>query len=126
MRNAAGATALYVDSLIAPLLLDMRKRQELTDGIRRALDETLDQGALGKRLVSFKLWRRDGKIFLRQRPGIDRSDHRANRQPDSCIRGNVMVEFDQLDATERQEQKATNGPLLEIYNPVWSGNVVAV
>jgi len=63
ISNSAGTTALYVDSVIAPLLPDMRKSQQLSEGVRRALDETLDQGALGKRLVSFKLWRRDGMIL---------------------------------------------------------------
>ncbi|RVD34765.1 sensor histidine kinase, partial [Mesorhizobium sp. M4B.F.Ca.ET.019.03.1.1] len=62
MRNSAATTALYVDSVIAPLLPDMRKSRELSDTVKRALDETLGQGALGKRLVSFKLWRRDGMI----------------------------------------------------------------
>jgi hypothetical protein len=51
MHNSATATALYVDSVIAPLLPDLRKSRELDDTVKRALDETLGQGALGKRLV---------------------------------------------------------------------------
>ena len=56
-RNAAASTALYVDSIIAPLLPDLRKNTVLGDGVEKALDETLAMGALGKRLVGFKLWR---------------------------------------------------------------------
>ena len=41
IRNSAATTALYVDSVIAPLLPDMRKSQELGDTVKRALDETL-------------------------------------------------------------------------------------
>ncbi|TIT86063.1 MAG: sensor histidine kinase, partial [Mesorhizobium sp.] len=63
MHNSATTTALYVDSVIAPLLPDLRKSRELDDTVKRALDETLGQGALGKRLVSFKLWRRDGLVL---------------------------------------------------------------
>jgi len=63
IRNSAATTALYVDSVIAPLLPDLRKSEELSESVRQALDETLGQGALGKRLVSFRLWRRDGTVL---------------------------------------------------------------
>ena len=129
MRNSAGTTALYVDSVIAPLLPDMRKSQELSDGVRRALDETLDQGALGKRLVSFKLWRRDGKIFYAKDPALIGQMVEPSANLIHAFEGNVVAEFNQLDAIERQEHKATSEHLLEIYNPMrepWSGDVVAV
>jgi hypothetical protein len=59
-RNSGAATALYVDSVIAPLLPDMQTSEALSDSVKQALDETLGQGALGKRLMSFKLWRPHG------------------------------------------------------------------
>jgi len=129
MRNSAGTTALYVDSVIAPLLPDMRKSQELSDGVRRALDETLDQGALGKRLVSFKLWRRDGKILYADDPALIGQTIAPSANLIHAFEGNVVAEFNQLDAIERQEHRGTSEHLLEIYNPVrepWSGDVVAV
>ncbi|MEP6565309.1 MAG: sensor histidine kinase [Mesorhizobium sp.] len=129
MRNSAGTTALYVDSLIAPLLPDMRKSQELSDGVRRALDETLDQGALGKRLVSFKLWRRDGQILYANDPALIGQVVEPSANLIHAFAGNIVAEFNQLDAIERREHGATSEPLLEIYNPVrepWSGDVVAV
>src|SRR3954469_15430239 len=61
-RNTAAATALYVDSVIAPLLPDIVNMQVLPEVERRALDETLSQGALGRRLASFKIWKEDGLI----------------------------------------------------------------
>src|SRR3954453_13972221 len=61
-RNTAAATALYVDSVIAPLLPDIVSLQVLPEVERRALDETLSQGALGSLLASFKIWKQDGLI----------------------------------------------------------------
>ncbi|TIT28760.1 MAG: sensor histidine kinase, partial [Mesorhizobium sp.] len=43
-RNSASATALYVDSVIAPLLPDMRRSEVLEESVAHALDETLGQG----------------------------------------------------------------------------------
>ena len=39
-RNSAAATALYVDSVVAPLLPDMQTNEVLGDSVTRALDET--------------------------------------------------------------------------------------
>jgi signal transduction histidine kinase len=129
IRNSAATTALYVDSVIAPLLPDMRKSQELGDTVKRALDETLDQGALGKRLVSFKLWRRDGTILYAKHTELIGKVFKPNANLIAAFGGNVMAKFNEVDDEENEQEKIRGLPLLEIYNPVrepWSGEVVAV
>jgi hypothetical protein len=59
-QNTAAATALYVDSVIAPILPDLTTTEVVDETIEQVLDETLGQGALATRLISFRLWRRDG------------------------------------------------------------------
>jgi len=129
MHNSATATALYVDSVIAPLLPDLRKSRELDDTVKRALDETLGQGALGKRLVSFKLWRRDGTILYSKDADLIGKQFNQNPSLVATFAGNVTVKYNQLDDEENDRERAMGLPLLEIYNPVrepWSGDVVAV
>ena len=129
MQNSAATTALYVDSVIAPLLPDMRKSQELDDTVKRALDETLGQGALGKRLVSFKLWRRDGTILYSKDASLIGRQIKPNANLIAAFSGNVMVKYNKLEDEEDDKERSIGVPLLEIYNPVrepWSGEVVAV
>lgn len=129
IRNSAATTALYVDSVIAPLLPDMRKSRELSDSVKRALDETLDQGALGKRLASFKLWRRDGTVLYAKDAALIGKVFDPSDNLKAAFNGNVVAEFNELDDPESKVERAAGVPLLEIYNPVrepWSGNVVAV
>ncbi|TPJ22849.1 sensor histidine kinase [Mesorhizobium sp. B2-7-2] len=129
LHNSAATTALYVDSVIAPLLPDMRKSQELDDTVKRALDETLGQGALGKRLVSFKLWRRDGTILYSKDASLIGKQVRPNANLTAAFAGNVMVKYNRLEDEEDDKERSMGVPLLEIYNPVrepWSGEVVAV
>lgn len=129
MHNSATTTALYVDSVIAPLLPDLRKSQELDSTVKRALDETLGQGALGKRLVSFKLWRRDGTILYSKDSDLIGKRFKPNPNLIAAFAGNVMVKYNQLEDEENDKERALGLPLLEIYNPVrepWSGDVVAV
>jgi signal transduction histidine kinase len=130
MRNSAATTALYVDSVIAPLLPDMRKSRELSDTVKRALDETLDQGALGKRLASFRLWRRDGMVLYAKDATLIGKVFEPNANLIAAFGGNVVAEYNDLgDDVESREERAAGVPLFEIYNPVrepWSGEVVAV
>jgi hypothetical protein len=78
VRHAAAATALYVDSVIAPILPDMRGAERLDDVVSHSLDETLGAGKLGQRLVSFRVWRKDGTILY-----SDRQDLIGQRFPPS-------------------------------------------
>ncbi|TGQ34638.1 sensor histidine kinase [Mesorhizobium sp. M00.F.Ca.ET.216.01.1.1] len=129
IRNSAATTALYVDSVIAPLLPDMRKSRELGDTVKRALDETLGQGGLGKRLVSFKLWRRDGTVLYAKDAKLIGRVFQPSANLVAAFDGNVVAEFNKPDDALSQAEMAKGVPLLEIYNPVrepWSGDVVAV
>ncbi|TPK69667.1 sensor histidine kinase [Mesorhizobium sp. B2-3-3] len=128
IRNSAATTALYVDSVIAPLLPDLRKSEELSESVKQALDETLGQGALGKRLVSFRLWRHDGTVLYAKDAALIGRRFDLSDNLRSAFQGSVTAQLDTFDGNESKEQ-AVGVPLLEIYNPVrepWSGDVVAV
>lgn len=124
-RNSAATTALYVDSIIAPLLPDMQRVVRLDEPDSRALDETLGHGALGSRLISFRLWRPDGMILY-----ADDDSLIGRRLPmpsgiATAFEGRVTAQFDRFPAADGSE----GPPLLRIFNPVlqpWTGEVVAV
>ena len=128
-RNSAAATALYVDSVIAPLLPDMRRNEVLSESVKRALDETLWQGALGTRLMSFRLWRRDGTILYSN--DEDMIGQRFNPSEDlkAAFAGRMVANYGHVEDAESVVERESGKPLMEIYNPVlqpWSGEVVAV
>ena len=128
-RNSAATTALYVDSVIAPLLPDMQTTQSLDDSITRALDETLGQGALGKRLFSFRLWRSDGTILYSSEKSLSGKQLPLSGDLKTAFTGQMTARFNRIDGVESDAERDSEKPLLEIYNPVlqpWSGNVVAV
>jgi len=128
-RNSAASTALYVDSVIAPLLPDMLAGQELDDTVSRALDETLGQGALGNRLMSFRLWRADGTVLYSNDKSMQGKRFELSDDLRTAFSGKMVAQFDRLEDPEDQAERASDKPLLEIYNPVlqpWSGQVVAV
>ena len=128
-RNAAAATALYVDSVIAPILPDMQRSEILGDPVAHALDETLGQGALGNRLLSFRLWRSDGMVLYSKDNALTGQRFAPNSNLRKAFGGALVAKFNQVDDVESQAERDSGKPLLEVYAPVlqpWSGEVVAV
>jgi signal transduction histidine kinase len=128
-RNSAAATALYVDSVIAPILPEMQTNQMLDDSVTHALDETLGQGALGNRLMSFRLWRSDGLVLYSNDKRLMGKQFAVNEDLKTAFAGKMVANFNQIDDPESKAERTSGKPLLEIYNPVlqpWSGQVVAV
>jgi signal transduction histidine kinase len=127
-RSAAATTALYVDSIIAPLLPDMQKNAVLDDVVRRALDETLGQGALGSRLVAMRLWAPDGRILYAKDDLLIGRHFELTPDLKRAFTGEMVANYGHYDTLDKNDA-LPGGPLLEIYNPIlqpWSGNVVAV
>jgi signal transduction histidine kinase len=128
-RNSAATTALYVDSVIAPLLPDMQKTQVLDDTVARALDETLGQGALGNRLSSFRLWRADGTVLYSSEKNMVGRRFALGPELKTAFAGQMVAEFRPSGEGDGETTRPSGDPLLKIYNPVlqpWSGEVVAV
>jgi signal transduction histidine kinase len=129
IRHAAATTALYVDSVLAPILPDMRTVRNLDGIVAHALDETLEAGKLGERLVSYRLWRRDGTILYADRQEL--IGKRFEPSPDllKAFSGEVVAKYGHADDPDSGFERSTGLPLLEIYSPIrqpWSGEVVAV
>ncbi|RWX79390.1 sensor histidine kinase [Neorhizobium lilium] len=128
-RNSGAATALYVDSVIAPILPDLKTAETLDDVTTRVLDETFGQGALGGRVISFHLWRADGTVLYSTHKDMVGHRYPPNEDLKTAFAGQMVAGFGYPDDPESSAERALGKPLLEIYNPVlqpWSGEVVAV
>ncbi|MBL8895029.1 MAG: sensor histidine kinase [Rhizobiales bacterium] len=129
VRNSAAATALYVDSIIAPLFPDLEGKRILSEGARRALDETLAKGELAQRVAFFKIWVADGLVAYSSEPNLIGKSFEPTESLRQAWAGRVAAEFNSLDDPESRTEKGSGMPLLEIYSPIrepWSGKVIAV
>ncbi len=129
IANSAAATALYVDSVVAPLFDDLPANGRLTEGADRALDEVLGQGSLGDRLEVFKIWLPDGSVAYSSDPSQIGQRFTMSEHLREAFGGSVTAEFDRLEDEENAPERSRQFPLLEIYSPVrqaWSGEVIAV
>jgi signal transduction histidine kinase len=129
VRNSASATALYVDSIIAPLTRELASSPTLGEGARLALTETLKQGVLSSRLFSFKIWRPDGTIIFSNEESLIGQHFAMTEGLSTALAGSVHADFDELEGDENLLEQQSDQPLLEIYSPIrepWSGEIIAV
>jgi len=128
-HNAAAATALYVDSIIAPLTQELATSSTLGEGARLALNETLSQGVLSKTMFAFKIWKPDGTIVFSNEENIVGKQFAMTEGLEAAKAGKIHAEFDHLAGPENETERQSGIPLLEIYSPIrepWSGDIIAV
>ncbi len=129
VRNTANATALYMESFVAPLTQDLATKPGLPAHARDEIARLLSDTALGQRVVSFKIWREDGLVV-----DASNSDLVGRRFPVTenlamAWQGEVRADFDDTGDAEDVAEHALGLPLLEIYAPIrdkMTGRVIAV
>ena len=129
VRSTADATALYMDSVVAPLGQELNEENDLSPGARRAVSELLSGTALGQRVVSYKLRNRDGVLVAASDPSLIGRDFGMTDEVARALGGEVAATFEDLDDEEDSGEAALGLPLLEIYSPIraaWSGEVIGV
>ena len=127
--NTASATALYMESFIAPLSQELSRQDILSEPAIRALDEVMKGTPLGRRIVSMKIWKQGGTIVYALNPSIIGTTLPPDAPLESAWQGTVSARFEDLTDEENAPEAALGLPLLEIYSPireVWSGDVIAV
>jgi signal transduction histidine kinase len=128
-RNTANATALYMESFIAPLTQDLALNDGLSETSRAEIGALLDQTALGKRVVSFKIWRRGGLVVDASNPSVIGQRFAVTENLRAAWQGEVRADYSDTGDEEDTAENALGIPLLEIYSPVRdvnSGEVIAV
>ncbi|MCW2957023.1 MAG: signal transduction histidine kinase [Thermoleophilia bacterium] len=128
-HNAAAVTALYVDSVIAPLTQELARSNSLGAGARLALTETLNQGVLSEKLFKFKIWKPDGTIVFSNDENAIGKQFAMTDGLMAAKAGKIHAEFDSLEGPENEVERQSAIPLLEIYSPIrepWSGHIIGI
>ena len=128
-RNTAAATALYMESFIAPRVQELADRKRVTPATQSILDNIFKESELGRRIVSFKIWKEDGLIAYSSHPEIIGTTYPVTDELTRSWKGEVTAEFGGLDDEEDELERQRGGSLLEIYSPIReinTGRIIAV
>lgn len=125
--NSADATALYMDSFIAPLAQELDTADTLSIGPIRAIEEMLTESELGKRIVAVKIWKIGGLVAYSDEAAIVGKRFQPSPSLAAAFSGHVKAELDDLSNEENSAERSTGLPLLEIYSPLrqsYSGKIL--
>lgn len=129
VHNTAVSTAFYMDSLIEPHAQGLANGTGLGDGAKEAIDNVLQNTALGRTIATIKIWNLEGKIlYSTTRSQIGKSFPTTTGVIEAAT-NKVVAEFDDLGEPENAEEQKFNRPLLEVYTPlhqVGTTRVIAV
>ena len=128
-QNTATSTALYFESMVAPLVQSLADRDELPADKQNELGRLVSDTALGRRVISFKIWKSGGTIVYASRADLIGKKFEPSPKLQQAWRGKVAASFDDLDEDENAEERSGGAPLLEIYAPIRARNsdrVIAV
>lgn len=129
VSNTANATALYMESFVAPLTQDLARSSALTAQSRAQIGRLLAGTVLGKRVVSFKIWREGGLLVDASNTSLVGQSFPPTENLKLAWAGEVRADFEDTDDPEDSTENAMGLPLLEIYSPIRdieSGRVIAV
>jgi len=127
--NTAVATALYMDSFVAPHAQDLSTQDILSQVQQIELDRLLTNTSIGNRIASFKIWKPGGLIAYSSRKEIIGNIFPLTENLELAWIGNITAEFDALEDEEDATERAANAHYLEIYSPIrekFTGRIIAV
>ncbi|NND72995.1 MAG: sensor histidine kinase, partial [Rhodothermales bacterium] len=128
-QNTAASTALYMDSVIAPHLQELRVDDTLSTDSQTSLDNLFRDSNLGKNISSTKIWKQGGLIAYSSRKSIIGERFPVTPSLEKAWSGVISAEFDSLENEEDAIEKTAGIPFLEIYSPIRgqpSGEIIAV
>ena len=128
-QNTAASTALYMDSVIAPHLQELKVDDTLSADSEASLDTLFRDSTLGKKISSTKIWNQGGLIAYSSRKSIIGERFPVTSSLTKAWSGVISAEFDSLENEEDAIEKTVGIPFLEIYSPIRrqpTGEIIAV
>lgn len=129
VANTASATALYVDSIVAPQSQGLASGQPPDAAARRRLDTTFTGDQFRDRIVAIKLWSLDGTVVYARGGAVEGRPASPPGELAAAISGQVVATLEALHDEESAREAALGMPLLEVYAPIraaGSGEVIGV
>jgi hypothetical protein len=129
LERTAGVTALYIDSFVEPEIASLATSDTLPPGSVDSLDRLLASTELGDRVVSFRIWSRDGVILYSPNRALIGERFEPEGGLARSLAGEVSAEMTDLSGLENTYERTRWSRLVETYVPVrarGSGTVIAV
>nr|WP_316642352.1 ATP-binding protein [uncultured Roseateles sp.] len=127
VHRIGGMTALYVDSFAAPHVQTMLRAEVLSPADIAALRSDLTNTPLGQRIVSLRIWRKDGLVLFSTDATMGRTFPIDDGLAEA-LAGRISAEISERSDAEQSQHGQPLPRLIETYTPIHadrSGEVIA-
>jgi signal transduction histidine kinase len=118
LERTASVTALYIDSFVEPQIASLADSEALPPANVDALDNLLASTELGSRVVSFRIWRPDGRIVYSPNRALIGQRFEPEGGLARALAGEVSAGVSSLEGTENAYERERWSRLVETYVPV--------
>ncbi|MFQ5803835.1 MAG: sensor histidine kinase [Candidatus Methylomirabilales bacterium] len=118
IHQTGATTALYVDSVVAPLVQELGQGDGLTSAHVASLKRLLHDTPLGQQIVAFKIWDAEGRIVYSTNPAIIGRIFPLTGGLVRAWHGKVASSISELHDEEHAPERERWAQLLETYTPV--------
>ena len=115
-NKTAASTALYMDSVVEPLVQELVAQSSLSEQNRAALERLMSPASSGKPVIAFRIWVHDRIVFSSRGELVGREFSPSHSRA-RAFQGEVVANLD-LDGDDDDDERALQVPILEIYAPV--------
>jgi signal transduction histidine kinase len=115
-NRAAASTALYMDSVVVPLVQELASKPSLSEQNRSALEQLMSPASTGKPVVAFRIWLGD-RIVFSTRGDLVGKQFPSTPARNRAFAGDVVASLG-LEGDDEDDERALRVPILEIYAPV--------
>ena len=129
IHRTGAATAIFVDSFVAPNLQELGQANELSPEHIENLSNLLQNSPMGNQIVAFKVWDVRGRLLYSTDPLITGQTFPMHEGLLNARLGKVVSEISLLEKDENAPLANRYDKLLETYSPVWlsgTNQVIAV
>lgn len=117
-HRLGGVTSLYVESFVSRYLQSLRIESSIGEAERTELDSLLTKTALGKKVVSFKVWDTNGKVLYSKNKELLGKSFPIGEGLSEAYSGNVHSEISELSHAENVGEISRWRKLIETYVPI--------
>jgi signal transduction histidine kinase len=129
VQRMGSVTGLFVESFISPHVQTLVNTTELTSEEIKLLNTDLKGTILGEKIVSLKIWNRDGLIVFSTDPTLIGKMFKVDHGLETALLGKIFSEISIRTAAEQADHGQPMPRLIETYTPIHanrSGRVIAV
>jgi signal transduction histidine kinase len=122
VQNSGASAALYIESLLPNQTRGAEGSVSISEDAQLVLRQAFQEGILSERVVTYNIWSETGEVLESFRPEQRGLQYEPSEALLQAWAGDVVSQFQTLQAQAGHPEATVGVPLLEVYVPIRDAN----